>query len=90
MYKRLVKYVWPFKWAFAASLFGFIFYAGMDVLAVDVMQFLIDALGGTVNTGQKTGIITNVLKQYLDLSDEQGVARTVFPIMVISIAVSWE
>ncbi|CAA0097439.1 Lipid A export ATP-binding/permease protein MsbA [BD1-7 clade bacterium] len=87
MYKRLITHILPLKWAFAASLFGFVFYAGMDVMAVDIMQYLIDSLGGTVNYEKKTGIITNLLKNYLDLGDKEGVARTVFPIMVIIIAV---
>lgn len=90
LYKRLVSYIYPYRWIFAFSIFGFMMFAALDVLAADLMQYIIDSMGGTplVKTEHKTGIITSFLQTYLhiDTSDNQ-LARTVIPLLLVFLAV---
>lgn len=92
LYKRLLGYVVPYRWLFALSICGFVMFAGMDVLAADMMQYLIDSMGGgagiTIEAGQKTGIITGFLNRFFDVdpnSSEQ--ARFFIPVTIIVLAV---
>jgi subfamily B ATP-binding cassette protein MsbA len=64
MYKRLLRFVKPYRGAFSLSIFGFILFSAMDVLAADLMQYLIDSIGGNVADGKKTGVISSFLQQF--------------------------
>ncbi len=91
LYKRLLRYLLPVKWAFALSFVGFIFYACMDVLAVDILQYLIDSLGGkdaAITRIDKGGIIATFLKETLQIDDPLTMAKTVIPILMVVIAMS--
>lgn len=86
-YKRLLKFVKPYTSAFVLSLFGFILFAAMDVLAADLMQYLIDSIGGNLTSEKKTGIISSVLKQFvfIDMNNTEQ-ARIIAPAMIILLA----
>lgn len=86
-YKRLLVFVRPYSWPFAFSIFGFILFAGMDVLAADLMQYLIDSIGGNLASGKKTGLISSFL-QHITLADiyRSDQARCIVPTMIISLA----
>src|SRR5690554_4691886 len=64
-------------------------YAALDVLAADLMQYLIDSLGGTplVNTGEKTGLITSFLRTYMDVdTSDSAQARVAIPLLLVFLA----
>jgi ATP-binding cassette, subfamily B, bacterial MsbA len=86
-YKRLLRYVKPYTGAFLLSLFGFILFAAMDVLAADMMQYLIDSIGGTVSPEKKTGIISSFLKE-IGMTDIHNTeqARIIAPILIMVLA----
>lgn len=89
LYKRLVSYVIPYRWVFALSLLGFMLYAALDVLAADLMQYLIDSMGGTpiVSTERKTGIVTTIMQQYLNIdTNDSEISRIAVPALLIFLA----
>jgi subfamily B ATP-binding cassette protein MsbA len=87
IYKRLLTYVKPYIGIFALSLFGFMLFAAMDVLAADMMQYLIDSIGGKVSDDKKTGIISTILKQFfvVDIHNTEQ-ARIIIPAIIILLA----
>lgn len=90
LYKRLVSYVFPYRWIFVLSLVGFMMYAALDVLAADLMQYLIDSMGGTpiVSSEHKTGIITTILQQYLHIdTNSSEISRIAIPALLIILAI---
>lgn len=88
LYRRLLMYVLPYRWIFALSLLGFILFAAMDVLAADVMQYLIDSMGGTSPVGNKTGIVSGLLNRFMQVNpDDLSQARVIVPITIIILAV---
>lgn len=90
LYKRLLGYAWPYRGLFGISIIGFMLYAALDVLAADLMQYLIDSMGGTplVNTEHKTGLITSFLRTYLDIDTSDSVqARIVIPTLLVLLAI---
>ena len=78
----------PYTGAFVLSLFGFILFACMDVLAADMMQFLIDSIGGHIGPEKKVGIISTLLKK-MALFDAGNVenARVVAPLIIVVLAI---
>ena len=101
LYKRLLCYVLPYKLTFALSLFGFILFAAMDVLAADLMQYLVDSMGGTSGAAMppgagaasaageqaKTGIIAGLLNHFFDIDPNNAdQARIVIPLTIIVLA----
>lgn len=89
LYKRLLGYAWPFRWAFVLSFIGFMLFAAMDVLAADIMQFLIDSLGGGVDLAKKTGIIVGVLDHFITLKQgDLSQARILIPIILICLSIT--
>jgi len=89
MYKRLLVFVKPYRLPFAFSIFGFVLFAGMDVLAADLMQYLIDSIGGNLASGKKTGLISSAL-QYLTVADiyQSEQARILVPILIVLLALT--
>ena len=90
MYRRLLQYLWPLRMPFLVSLLGFMLYASMDVLAADLMQYLIDSMGGSspLDAAKKTGIISTLLSRYAGLDSEHAdISRTIIPIIIILLAV---
>ena len=90
LYKRLLTYLLPVKWAFFLSFVGFGLYAAMDVLAVDILQYLIDSLGGesaAIGNIETGGIVANLLANTLNISDPLTMAKTLIPILMVLIAV---
>ena len=88
IYKRLLAYVIPYKSAFVLSIFGFMLYAAMDVLAADLMQYLIDSMGGVVSEEKKLGIITTVLNHFFDLkANDTEQARILIPVIIMVLAI---
>ncbi len=89
LYKRLLSYAWPYRGLFALSIIGFMLYAALDVLAADLMQYLIDSMGGTplMHTEQKTGLITTFLRTYLDIdTNDSAQARIAIPLLLVFLA----
>ena len=89
LYKRLLSYLSPVKWAFALSFVGFIFYAAMDVLAVDILQYLIDSLGGehaAISKIEKGGIVAGFLTNTLGIADPLSMAKLLIPVLMVVIA----
>ncbi len=86
-YKRLLHYVKPYTAAFILSLLGFMLFATMDVLAADLMQYLIDSIGGNLTSEKKTGIISSVLQKlvFVDMYNAEQV-RIIAPSLIIIIA----
>ncbi|MCY4045048.1 MAG: lipid A export permease/ATP-binding protein MsbA [Cellvibrionales bacterium] len=90
LYKRLLTYLLPVKWAFFMSFVGFGLYAAMDVLAVDILQYLIDSLGGetaAIGKIETGGIIANFLSDNFHISDPLTMAKTLIPVLMVLIAV---
>ncbi len=52
IYGRLVKYVIPFWPLFALSVLGFALFSGSQVLLADMMQLIVDYIGGNVVQGE--------------------------------------
>lgn len=95
LYRRLLVYVLPYRWVFLASLLGFALFAAMDVLAADVMQYLIDSMGAgnpvantaSAITGQKSGLVTTFLKTYLGVDpNDSSQARIFIPLTIMALA----
>ena len=89
LYKRLIAYVWPLKWAFILSFLGFALFAAMDVLAVDLLQYLIDALGGEspIPVQEKTGITSRVLHQFMDFRpNDMSQVQIIIPVLMVTLS----
>ncbi len=52
IYGRLIKYVIPFWPLFVISVLGFSLYSGVQVLLADMMQLIVDYIGGNVKPGE--------------------------------------
>ncbi len=52
IYLRLLKYVVPFWPYFVLSVLGFSTYSGVQVLMADMMQLIVDYIGGNVTPGE--------------------------------------
>ncbi|HEY9032552.1 MAG TPA: lipid A export permease/ATP-binding protein MsbA [Pseudomonadales bacterium] len=90
LYRRLLGYVAPYRGIFALSLFGFVLFASMDVLAADMMQYLIDSMGGTaavVDVGQKTGILAGLFQRFFAIDpNDSATARIFIPVTIVVLA----
>ena len=89
LYKRLISYVWPLRWAFVLSFIGFAIFAAMDVLAVDLLQYLIDALGGESPLPQqeKTGITSKLLDHFIDFRPaDMSQVQILIPLLMITVS----
>lgn len=87
-YKRLLSYALPYKGAFICSILGFMVYAAMDVLAADIMQYLIDSMGGAVADDKKRGIITSLLHYFFELEpNNTEQARILIPVIILILAI---
>lgn len=68
VYKRLLAYALP-KWRmFALSILGFFLFSAADVLLADLMQFIIDSLGGSSVVDM--GVISRLSNMIWDLNGE--------------------
>lgn len=67
LYLRLLTYIKPYMAFFILSVIGFLLFAAMQVLTADVLQFLVDAFGGSKQIS--TGIISGVINRFTDLSN---------------------
>ena len=87
LYKRLFRYALAYKRLFFVSFLGFILYASADMLLADLMQYIIDSLGGTIDTEQRNGIIVTFLHSYtsVDVTDLSQ-ARYVIPTLLLCLA----
>lgn len=64
VYGRLLKYVVPRLHWFAFSVLGYMAYSGAQVLSADLLQFVVDSLGG--QTPKAAGIMSTVALAVLD------------------------
>src|SRR5690625_661465 len=84
-YGRLLRYVLPLWPLFLLSTLGFVLFNGAQVLAADMMQFILDAIGGEADLAR--GIMSSAA-QWLaggELSLEQ--ARLWIPIGIVLLGV---
>ena len=65
IYKRLLAYVVPYWYFFTFSLLGYLVYSLGNVLLADLMQFLLDAINETPDSGR--GIISGLLYGALEV-----------------------
>ncbi len=86
IYRRLLGYVVPHWQMFCLSLLGYLLYAGGNVLLADLMQFLLDSLDDSAQTGK--GIVAGVAYALFDTSglDRVQFARIAVPVAMVSIA----
>ena len=86
IYRRLFGYVVPHWQMFCLSLLGYLLYAGGNVLLADLMQFLLDSLDDSAQTGK--GIVAGVAYALFDSSELDRVqfARIAVPVAMVSIA----
>jgi subfamily B ATP-binding cassette protein MsbA len=83
IYKRLLAYVVPYWYFFTFSLLGYLVYSLGNVLLADLMQFLLDAINETPDSGR--GIISGLLYGAfeVDAGDRQAFARGAVPVTII-------
>lgn len=67
LYLRLLTYIKPYLAFFVFSVMGFLLFAAMQVLTADVLQFLVDAFGGSKQIS--AGIISGIINHFTDLSN---------------------
>ena len=85
LYKRLLRYAYVYKRFFFISFFGFILYATADMLLADLMQYIIDSLGGNIDPDKRNGIIVTLLHDYTQVDVTQlSEARYVIPILLLA------
>jgi len=84
IYKRLLSYVYPYSHFFAISIVGFIFFSGAQVLLADLVQFIIDSVGGEedIGVGLVAGVVT---KLWPDVGLDAQSARIFIPLAMLSI-----
>jgi subfamily B ATP-binding cassette protein MsbA len=88
IYRRLLGYVKPHWYMFLFSVLGFMLFAAMDVLAADIMQYLVDSIGGTVSKEKKLGIVSSILDKVVGLENgNMEQARTLIPLVIFILAV---
>lgn len=86
LYRRLLAEVRPFWPCFVFSVIGYALYSFGTVLFADMMQFLLDALAGTVQSN--VGIISRVTYALLPSPYEGStveLARNIVPLAVLGI-----
>ncbi len=90
LYKRLLAYVWPLRAAFILSFLGFALFAAMDVMAVDLLQYLIDSLGGKSPlpaSEAKTGITSKLLNTLLDFRpNDLSQVQILIPVLMVTVS----
>ncbi|MFV8817363.1 lipid A export permease/ATP-binding protein MsbA [Haliea sp. E17] len=86
LYKRLLGYIAPYWWVFLLSVLGYIVYSAGNVLAADMMQFLLDALGES--TSQDAGLVSRTVYAlfYEPGTDRLEFTRIAFPICLVVLA----
>jgi subfamily B ATP-binding cassette protein MsbA len=52
IYSRLIKYVLPMWAMFLLSVLGFSIFSGVQVLLADMMQLIVDYIGGNMTPGE--------------------------------------
>ena len=79
IYRRLLGYVVPHWQIFCLSLFGYLLYAGGNVLLADLMQFLLDSLDDSAKAG--SGMVASVAYALFDTDGMDSVefARIAVP-----------
>ncbi len=86
LYLRLLKYVVPFWPYFVLSVLGFSMYSGVQVLLADMMQLIVDYIGGNISAGEggvMSQLIHNVGGDDFELAD----ARLTIVVLLISLGV---
>ena len=87
MYRRLLRYMFPYSWAFVISVLGFLIFSGMQVLLADMLQFLVDTIGESSNL--RSGIVSDwVYKLGLMQGNSTEQLRLVIPIATLAIVVT--
>ena len=86
IYRRLLGYVVPHWQIFCLSLFGYLLYAGGNVLLADLMQFLLDSLDDSAKAG--SGMVASVAYALFDTDGMDSVefARLAVPVAMVCIA----
>ncbi len=86
LYRRLLCYIAPYWWIFLLSVLGYIVYSMGNVLAADMMQFLLDALGDSENP--EAGIVSRIAYGlfYEPGTDRLEFTRVVFPLSLVLLA----
>ena len=86
IYGRLLRYVIPFWPLFLLSVLGFSFYSGVQVLLADMMQLIVDYIGGNVKPGE--GGVTAKMMWALGGDDfHLGSARTWIVVALVALGV---
>jgi ATP-binding cassette, subfamily B, bacterial MsbA len=86
LYKRLLRYILPYWYLFAASILGYVVYALCNVLFADLMQFLLDSLNKSDKAGD--GLVAGfAYKLFPDTGlDPLEFARVAVPVAAITVA----
>lgn len=85
IYARLLSYVWPLWPLFVLSILGFLLFNGAQVMAADMMQFILDTIGGEENLarGAVSGFVQHLAGGSLSLEQ----ARIWIPVAIIALGV---
>lgn len=85
IYWRLLSYVstsWPL---FLVSFLGFLAYSGAQVLAADLMQFIVDSLGN--EQPEAAGMVSSVALSFIESSDDKNPVFVAIALSFVVIAV---
>ena len=83
IYRRLLRYVYPYWYFFLLSLVGYLVYSFGNVLLADLMQFLLDSLNES--SAMPGGIVSSIAHTLLDDSDMGRLefARVAVPVAIL-------
>jgi subfamily B ATP-binding cassette protein MsbA len=83
LYRRLLTYALPYWKLFLLSVLGFAFYSAGNVLLADLMQFLLDSLGG--NERAEKGVVASIAYHFWDDSESTRLefARIAVPVAAV-------
>jgi subfamily B ATP-binding cassette protein MsbA len=86
LYRRLLSYALPYWPLFLLSVLGFILYSVGNVLLADLMQFLLDAIGG--KEGADNGVVASIAYRFWDSSEGTRLefARIAVPVAAVTLA----
>ncbi len=86
LYRRLLRYALPYWQLFLVSVLGFMLYSAGNVLLADLMQFLLDSLGG--KEPDKGGLVAGLAYRFWnpDTSTQLEYARIAVPVASVLLA----
>ncbi|MBD2859073.1 lipid A export permease/ATP-binding protein MsbA [Spongiibacter sp. KMU-158] len=82
IYLRLLKYVVPFWPYFVLSILGFSMYSGVQVLLADMMQLIVDYIGGNISAGEG-GVMSRLIHRVGGEEFRLEDARTAIVVLLI-------